>query len=79
MPYIHFSEQEKELAKQADKVEHAFLIVKRDFGYRKVAYRGIAKNMNRFHVLFGCANLLMCIRAGRTEQFRNKQATPAAG
>lgn len=61
------------------KVEHAFLIVKRDFGYRKVAYRGIAKNMNRFHVLFGCANLLMCTRAGRTEQFRNKQATPAVG
>ena len=43
------------------KVEHAFLIVKRDFGYRKVAYRGIAKNMNRFHVLFGCANLLCMI------------------
>ena len=61
------------------KVEHAFLIVKRDFGYRKVAYRGIAKNMNRFHVLFGCANLLMCIRAGRTEQFRNKQVAPIAG
>ena len=61
------------------KVEHAFLIVKRDFGYRKVAYRGIAKNINRFHALFGCANLLMCIQAGRTEQFRNKQATPAAG
>ena len=50
-----------------------------DAGTRKVAYRGIAKNMNRFHVLFGCANLLMCIRAGRTEQFRNKQATLAAG
>ena len=46
---------------------------------RKVAYRGIAKNMNRFHVLFGCANLLMCIRAGRTEQFRNKQVAPIAG
>ena len=61
------------------KVEHAFLIVKRDFGYRKVAYRGIAKNMNRFHVLFGCANLLMCIRAGRTKQFRNKQVAPIAG
>ena len=61
------------------KVEHAFLIVKRDFGYRKVAYRGIAKNMNRFHVLFGCANLLMCIRVGRTEQFRNKQVAPIAG
>jgi len=51
------------------KVEHIFLIVKRDFGYRKVVYRGIAKNMNRFHVLFGCANLLMCVRAGRTDEF----------
>ena len=26
------------------KVEHAFLIVKRDFGYRKVAYKGLKKN-----------------------------------
>ena len=51
------------------KVEHVFLIVKRDFGYRKVVYRGIAKNMHRFNILFGCANLLMCIRAQRTEEF----------
>lgn len=51
------------------KVEHIFLIVKRDFGYRKVVYRGIKKNMNRFHMLFGCANLLMCIRAKRQEEF----------
>ena len=51
------------------KVEHIFLIVKRDFGYRKTVYRGIAKNMNRFHMLFGCANLLMCIRAGRAQEF----------
>lgn len=52
------------------KVEHIFLIVKRDFGYRKVVYRGIAKNMNRFNLLFGSANLIMCIRAGRTDTFR---------
>ena len=51
------------------KVEHAFLIVKRDFGYRKVAYKGIKKNLNRFHVLFACANLLMLVRGGRTKQF----------
>jgi transposase, IS5 family len=51
------------------KVEHAFLIVKRQFGYSKVVYRGIAKNMNRFHVLFACANILMCIRGGRTKEF----------
>ena len=52
------------------KVEHAFLIVKRDFGYRKVAYKGLKKNLNRFHMLF-CANLLMLVRGGRTEQFCN--------
>ena len=36
------------------------MIVKRQFGYAKVAYRGIAKNMNRFHILFASANLVMC-------------------
>ena len=51
------------------KVEHAFLIVKRQMGYAKVVYRGIAKNMNRFHMLFASANLIMCIRAGRTQDF----------
>jgi len=51
------------------KVEHPFLIVKRQFGYGKVVYRGLAKNMNRFNVLFASANLLMCIRANRAEAF----------
>ena len=48
------------------KVEHPFLIVKRYFGYCKVAYKGIEKNMNRLNLLFACANLLMCIRAKRS-------------
>lgn len=47
------------------KVEHPFQIVKRYFGYNKVVYRGIQKNLNRFYILFGCANLLLCVRAGR--------------
>lgn len=47
------------------KVEHIFLIVKRDFGYRKVAYRGIDKNLNRFFFLFASANILKLVRAGR--------------
>lgn len=51
------------------KVEHPFLIVKKQFGYCKAVYRGIAKNMNRFHVLFASANLVMCSRAGRTRDF----------
>lgn len=48
------------------KVEHAFLIVKRYFGYCKVVYKGIEKNMNRFNFLFACANLVMCMRANRS-------------
>lgn len=51
------------------KVEHPFLIVKKQFGYSKVVYRGIAKNMNRFHILFASANLVMCARAGRSDEF----------
>ena len=51
------------------KVEHPFLIVKRQFGYAKVVYRGIAKNMNRFFALFASANLVQCIRAGRAADF----------
>lgn len=51
------------------KVEHVFLIVKKYFGYAKVAYRGISKNMNRFNILFASANLVMCSRAGRTNEF----------
>jgi len=47
------------------KVEHPFLIVKRFFGYSKTVYRGLAKNINRLHMLFASANLLMCLRAGR--------------
>ena len=51
------------------KVEHPFLIVKKQMGYAKVVYRGIFKNMNRFNILFASANLLMCIRANRTKDF----------
>ena len=51
------------------KVEHPFLIVKRQFGYAKVVYQGLAKNLNRFHILFALANMMMCARAGRTAEF----------
>jgi IS5 family transposase len=45
------------------KVEHPFLIVKRDFGFTKTRYRGIGKNLNHLHVLFASANWLMRARA----------------
>ncbi len=60
----------KELLKAAEKakasvrafVEHPFHIVKNLFKYRKVRYRGLAKNGHQLHVLFGLANLVI---AGR--------------
>jgi len=45
------------------KVEHPFLIVKRDFGFAKTRYRGLAKNHNHLHMLFASANWLMRSRA----------------
>ncbi len=45
------------------KVEHPYLIIKRDFGFTKTRYRGLAKNLNHLHVLFASANWLMRARA----------------
>ncbi len=45
------------------KVEHPFLIVKRDFGFIKTRYRGLAKNLHHLQVLVASANLLMRGRA----------------
>ena len=44
------------------KVEHAFKIIKDTFGFRKVRYKGIEKNLNKLNVLFACANMLMVKR-----------------
>ena len=44
------------------KVEHPFLRVKRLFGYAKVRYRGLAKNVERLALLFGLGNLLAAER-----------------
>ena len=40
------------------KVEHPFLRLKRQFGYWKARYRGLAKNTERLALLFGLGNLL---------------------
>ena len=45
------------------KVEHPFLVVKRDFGFAKTRYRGLGKNLNHLQVLFASANWLMRARA----------------
>lgn len=49
------------------KVEHPFLIVKRQFGFARTRYRGLAKTANALNVLFALANVAMWSRAGRPE------------
>ena len=51
------------------KMEHPFLIVKKQSGYARAVYRGIAKNMNQFHILFASADLVKCFRASETAEF----------
>lgn len=41
------------------KVEHPFQVIKQQFGYAKVRYRGLAKNTARLTMLFALSNLRM--------------------
>jgi transposase, IS5 family len=59
----HDRDVESRKASVRAKVEHPFLIVKRDFAFTKTRYRGIAKNLNHLHMLFASANWLMRARA----------------
>ena len=57
------SESEEALTEKAKasvraKVERPFLSLKRLFGYGKVRYRGLGKNLERLAWLFGLGNLL---------------------
>jgi IS5 family transposase len=41
------------------KVEHVFGVIKRVFGFQKVRYRGLAKNLHRLEVTAALTNLFM--------------------
>lgn len=45
------------LAQIRAKVEHPFRVIKRQFGMRKVRYRGLAKNTAKLYTLFALANI----------------------
>lgn len=53
---------EHEKASVRAKVEHQFHIVKNLFGFRKVRYRGLAKNHSLLYILFASANLVLYSR-----------------
>jgi len=44
------------------KVEHPFRVIKRQFGFTKVRYRGLAKNTAQITTLFALSNLWMARR-----------------
>ncbi len=50
---------EKTKASIRAKVEHPFRVIKRQFGYVKVKYRGLAKNTANLMMLFALSNLWM--------------------
>jgi len=59
---------EHEKASIRAKVEHQFHIVKNLFGFRKVRYRGIAKNHSLLYMLFASANLVLYSRQVMVQQ-----------
>ncbi len=53
---------EKAKAQVRAKVEHPFRVIKRQFGYTKVRFRGLAKNTAQLVTLFALSNLWMSRR-----------------
>ena len=45
-----------------DKVKHTIGVIKRIFGFQKVRYRGMAKNLHRLEVMAALANLFIVRR-----------------
>ena len=58
---------ESRKASVRSKVEHAFLVVKRRFGFDKTRYRGLAKNATALTMRFALANVALWAQAGRCE------------
>jgi IS5 family transposase len=62
-PWGALSEQAEKLkASVRAKVEHPFRVIKCQFGFTKVRYRGLAKNTAQLVTLFALSNLWMARR-----------------
>lgn len=59
---------EKTKAQMRALIEHPFHVLKNLFGYRKVRYRGLAKNTAQLHTLFALANLVLVGRTLRSPE-----------
>lgn len=63
-------EIERRKASVRSKIEWPHLVIKRQLGYCKAAYKGLKKNINRLFVLFASVNLLKVLQGGRSAEFR---------
>jgi IS5 family transposase len=61
-PHFEALSLERWKASVRAKVEHPFRVLKRQFGYAKVRYRGLAKNTSQIVTLFALSNLWMARR-----------------
>jgi IS5 family transposase len=61
-PELEAERVEKMKASIRAKVEHPFRVLKRQFGFTKVRYRGLAKNTAQIITLFALSNLWMARR-----------------
>lgn len=59
---VMIDEVERIKASIRAKVEHPFRVIKRQFGYTKVRYRGLARNTAQITTLFALSNLWMARR-----------------
>ena len=59
---------EKSKASIRAKVEHPFRIIKQQFGFNKVRYKGISKNDNKLQTMFASANLWLARKKLMQEQ-----------
>ena len=60
--YKAYRQIERAKAQTRAKVEHPFRVIKRQFGYTKVRFRGLAKNTAQLVTLFALSNLWMARR-----------------
>lgn len=60
--YKQIRKIEKAKAQVRAKVEHPFRVIKRQFGYVKVRFRGLAKNTKQLVTLFALSSLWMARR-----------------
>ena len=65
----HWQRKNRRRSQIRARCEYPFLVVKRLWGFRKVRYRGLAKNRARVYAAFALANLYMVRR-----RFQGKQA-----